>query len=105
MNGPKLPRGFPGFYAWLTLFATTLISLILGMVVTFTLADRQVKAERAAREQQQADQRAQGAAALKVTCALITAQDGVYRDTPPISAAGRNAAKAWHDLSVQFGCT
>lgn len=105
MSGPKLPHGFPGFYAWLTLFGATLASLILGMVVTLSLADRQVRAERAAREQQQADQRRQGELARQASCSLITAQDDVYRDTPPISAAGRNAAKAWHDLSVQFGCT
>lgn len=105
MSAPHLPRGFPGFYAWAGLFGATIVSLVLGMVVTFHLANRQIKAERMAREQAQTAQRQQAEVGRLTACTVITAQDGVYRDTPPSTAAGRNAAKAWHDLAVQFRCT
>jgi hypothetical protein len=100
-----IPRGFPGLYAWFFTVGATLASITLGMVVTFHLADRAVRAETAARVQAQADQARQGEVARRATCTLITAQDDVYRDTPPISPAGVNAAKAWHDLSIQFHCS
>lgn len=105
MTAQHLPRGFPGIYAWASLFLATLLSLILGMVVTFHLADRQINAERTAREQQQVDQQKQAEAGRRATCILITAQVDVYTDTPPSTPAGKNAAQAWHDLFVQFRCT
>jgi hypothetical protein len=98
------PRGFPGLYAWLALLGTSLASVVLGMVVTFHLADRAVKAEQAAREQAQRSQAQQAEVGRQAACEMITAQDDVYRETPPITAAGKNAAQAWHDLSIEFKC-
>lgn len=98
----KIPQ--PGPYVWVYNLAITLLSIGIGMVVIFHLADRAVESERAARLQAQRDQIAQGEIARRVTCQLVTAQDDVYMDTPPSTKAGINAAKAWHNLSIQFGC-
>lgn len=94
----------PGPYAWVVNLLVSLASIAIGMVVIFHMADRQVVREREAREQAQADQRAQGEIARRVTCSLITAQVEVYQAEPPSSQTGIKAAKAWHDLSVQFHC-
>lgn len=82
----------------------TLVSIGIGMIVIFHVADKQVKAERDAREQQQATQRAQGEIARRATCSLVNAQVAVYEAEPPSSPTGVKAAKAWHDLSEQFHC-
>lgn len=104
MTVPRLPHGFPGLYAWFSLFAATIVSLILGMVVTFHLADRQIRAERQARVLAQQVQLQQAEAGRLTACTVIEAQDGVYQDTPPSTKAGIKAAQAWHDLSIQFRC-
>jgi len=104
MTTPHLPRGFPGFYSWMTLVIANVISLTLGMVVTFTLADRQIESERAARVRAAASAAQTAELNRQATCALVAAQDEVYRETPPPSKTGQNAAKAWHDLSIQFHC-
>lgn len=82
----------------------SLASVIIGMVVIFHIADRQVAAERMARERQQAAQLAQGELAHRATCTLVDAQNDVYQAEPPSTPTGIKAAKAWHDLSVQFHC-
>ena len=58
----------------------------------------------AIRKQEQIQAR-QNEVGRQATCSLIAAQVAVYAETPPISAAGRNAAGAWHDLSIQFHCS
>ncbi len=95
----------PGPYIWAVNLAVTLVSIAISMVVIFHLADRAVEAERAARVQAQRDQAAQAEIARQATCQLVTAQDDVYTDTPPSTPAGVKAAAAWHDLSIQFGCS
>ena len=92
------------WYPLVILFVVQAASLGLTLTVVLKLADRSVEAERQARvqsEQQAAEQREVG---RRVTCALVVAQDNVYLDTPPISKAGENAAKAWHALREQFQC-
>lgn len=100
----RLRRINPGPYAWAINLLVSLVSVAIGMIVIFHIADRQVKAERAAREQQQAAQAAQGELAHRATCILINAQNDAYQAEPPNSPTGIKAAKAWHDLSVQFHC-
>lgn len=90
--------------AWVFNLIFSLTSVIIGMVVIFHLAGRQVEAERVAREQQQASQRAQGEIARQATCSLISAQNDAYQAEPPNSPTGIKAAKAWHDLFVEFHC-
>jgi hypothetical protein len=38
------------------------------------------------------------------TCAVIHANQEVYRETPPVSDVGRNAQRAWDDLAHALKC-
>lgn len=101
MNRPKWT---PGWYSWTTLVGAQLLGVALTLMVVLTMADRAVNAERQARLAAQQETARQREQSRRITCALVTAQDDVYQDTPPISAAGKKAAEAWHDLRVQFQC-
>lgn len=97
-------RGFPGTYSWWTLFAATMLSLAVGMTLTFYMADRAVKAERAARIVQQRQAAQQAEDGRRTACLVILAQLAVFTDPTPPTVTGRKAAAAWHDLSVKFRC-
>lgn len=107
MSGPDKPparENTPGWYSWTVLVGAQILGVALTIVVMLNLLDRAVTAERQARlsAQQETDrQREQG---RRITCALVIAQDNVFREEPPTTPAGLKAAKAWHDLRQQFQC-
>lgn len=37
-------------------------------------------------------------------CSVVAGQDQVYEETPPSTAAGQNAARAWDNLRGTFKC-
>jgi hypothetical protein len=37
-------------------------------------------------------------------CALVTTLDGVYQQTPPTTATGREVATEMHRLKIDLGC-
>jgi hypothetical protein len=45
-----------------------------------------------------------GREARKATCAVVDANQEVYRETPPTTETGRNAAEAWNNLAKALGC-
>lgn len=100
-------RGHPGWYSWLVVVGTALTSSVLCLVVTLHVARASVAREREARVEAQlrADEtqrQARGAA-----CLVIVSQDEAFNDPgtmPPITAAGKRAAVAWHNLRQQFQC-
>jgi type VI protein secretion system component VasK len=91
-------------YFWGIMMLTVVLGSGASILFSVNVNHRQVLAERHAREQQQAAQRAAAEIGRKVTCSLIQAQNAVYQAEPPSSPTGIKAAKAWHDLSVQFHC-
>lgn len=99
-------HGMPGWYSWVVVVGLTVVSNVLVLMITLKSADRRVDAERAAREQAQMDAIAAQETARRATCRVVVAQDEAYSDpaTPPVTPAGRAAAKAWHELRVQLGC-
>lgn len=99
----KRKLGWPTPPPWVWLFC--LLSTVLGMVVILHVAHRQVEVERTARlEAEQVAQR-QSAANHRATCVVINAQIAVYDGDPPITATGKSAALAWHDLGALFKCS
>lgn len=77
---------YPPWYAWAALVCSLVASIGLNLVVNGRLIDR-------ARE-------SQGDA----VCAVTVAQDEVYRETPPKTEAGRNAAQAWANMRALYRC-
>lgn len=79
------PRPAPPFRFWylaLVMFASTFLSMGLLFAYVHYIG-----------ENGQAD-----------TCAVITAQRGVYDETPPSTTAGRKAKLAWDHLAQTLGC-
>ena len=87
----------PGWYAWLTLVVATAASVGLSAVVGVRQAERAIEAERSASRRAAEEGRL-------ATCALVNAQVGVYRETPPVTPTGREVARAWEDMSIRFQC-
>lgn len=40
----------------------------------------------------------------RATCAVVAANQEVFRETPPTTETGRNAQRAWNDLYKTLGC-
>ena len=87
----------PGWYAWAVLVVATAASAGLNAVIGIGMAERAIEAERAAA-------RAAAEQNRSATCALINAQVGVYRETPPSTPTGRDVASAWEDMRKRFRC-
>jgi hypothetical protein len=96
----------PGWYSWVVVLGTSFMSLALSLLVSLQSAQRAVDAERAARVTQVQEQQRTNAEALRATCAVVIVQDGALNDpaSPPLSAAGKRAAEAWHNLRLALHC-
>lgn len=88
-----MKREAPGWYAWLAVVGVTILSQGGGWIVSTHAAQRAAE-----------NQAEQSAATLRAVCAMVVAQEDVYRETPPSTAAGRNAERAWRDLHELFKC-
>lgn len=88
-------RRLPSWYAWATLVALTTASVGLNVIISQNTARRTV-------QQAQEQSRRNSAAALAAFCLAAETQEQVFADAE--GEVGRNAAKAWHDLGVTFGC-
>lgn len=100
-------RGHPGWYSWLVVVGTALTSAILCLVVSLHVARSSVARERAARVAQQEQADASQREARRAACLVIVSQDEAFNDpgsVPPVTAAGKRAADAWHSLRKQFQC-
>jgi len=62
------------------------LGMVLGLVLAFAYISQVNKDGRSA------------------TCAVIHANQEVYRETPPTTEVGRNAATAWDDLANALNC-
>lgn len=74
------------------------------MVVAINSSNRAIAAERAARVAAQNEERAREAEQNQAVCVVVAAQVEAYRDPPPVTAAGKNAAAAWRKLLVTLNC-
>lgn len=63
------------------------------MVISVVLANQSLDRERAQRE-----------SARRATCLVVQRMIDVYSDPTPITETGQNAAQAWRDLGLRFGC-
>lgn len=62
------------------------LGMALGIVLAFAFIIQSSKDSRAA------------------TCAVVTANREVYRETPPTTETGRNAQAAWEGLARSLNC-
>ena len=85
----------PNWYSWVVLFAFTLGSIGISIVVNINLAERAIAADHKAR----ADAAAQS---KSVVCLVVTTQENVFSQST--TDVGVKAAKAWHDLGILFRC-
>jgi len=81
----------------LVLLAIFISGMGLSVIVSLKASERAIQTA-------QADNARQSVAITAAVCALVVAQDDVYRDTAPATPAGRNAAEAWHHLRELFQC-
>lgn len=88
-------HGLPAWWSWGVLVVLTAGSVGLNTVVSTRTAQRAVDADRTAR--QTAAEQSRG-----VVCLVVAKQEAVFREGR--SEVERNAAQAWHDLGVIFGC-
>lgn len=84
-------------YAWLTMVILVVSGMGLSILVSLRASERAIQSA-------QQDGARQQAATLAAVCALVVAQDNVYRGTAPSTPAGRDAAEAWHHLRELFQC-
>lgn len=75
------------WYALLVSFIACVAVAVASVVITVQLNDQQ---------QRRSDQR---------WCALLSNLDDTYRQTPPMTEAGRRQAAEIHRLRVAFGCS
>lgn len=81
---------------------TSVASAVLSAALCITISQRAVDGERRAREDASAERTRAAAANLHILCQLVVTQENVFKDAQ--SQVGRNAAKAWHDLGIIYGC-
>lgn len=88
---------YPGWYATAVTVGLSLASVAAVVVVAFVVlqraTDRALEAERRS-----------GELSRRATCQVVIAQNNVYRETPPVSPAGIEAAKAWSGLRQSLRC-
>lgn len=87
----------PGWWAWVVLVVATAANVGLSTIVSIRQAERTIAAERASSRKAAEESRL-------ATCALVSAQVNVYRETPPVTPTGREVARAWEDMSIRFHC-
>jgi CHASE1-domain containing sensor protein len=99
-------HGKPGWYSWLAVAGTSLLSSIMAVGVAVHATESQVRAERAARVAAQVEAAKSREDGRRVTCILVVAQDDAFHDTEarPQTAAGKRAADAWRELRTAFRC-
>lgn len=89
-------------YTVFIVVGSSLASVFLSLAVSFSVAQRAAEAERHAREEAAAERQRAAEASRYVLCQVVTRQESVFTDAE--TQVGRNAAAAWHDLGVTFGC-
>lgn len=76
----------PAAYSNAVLALGVLMCMIIAVTVSVQMAERSRERNRAA------------------TCLVIRSMIVVYSEPDPVTETGRNAAQAWTDLGVRFGC-
>ena len=76
----------PGAYSSAVLALGVLMCMIIAVTVSVQVTERSRERNRAA------------------TCLVIKRMIVVYSEPTPVTETGRNAAQAWTDLGVRFGC-
>lgn len=72
-------------------------SVGMSMVISAKTTQRAIETERNARQQA-------GEAGRAATCALVVAQDNVFRENVPATETGREVAQAWRDMRNLLHC-
>ena len=85
--------GRPGWYAWLVVVGSSVVSSFLALMVALHLnasSTRRLEEERKATD-------------IK-WCAIVSTLDDSYRESPPTTATGKNLAVAMAELRKQLLC-
>jgi len=91
-------------YTLLTVIVGALVSCLVAVGISVTMAKQSLERDQDARAAQLEHERAQRVQTKIATCTLINTMIAVYTDPVPVTETGRKALKAWTDLGLIFRC-
>ena len=95
-------HGLPGWYSWLVVVGTNVISSARVLIVCLTVTSRADHRT----DGVLAEMRAGQEASRRAACLLVTAQDEAFNGpgAPKPTPLGKRSADAWHNLRTVLRC-
>lgn len=95
-------HGHPGWYSWLVVIGGAFVSCATAIGISVSMNAQAIERDREQDRKVEAAKAQERERARQGSCMVVRRMQEVYAD--PETDTGRNAADAWKELGLIFGC-